>query len=32
MSLRSFQRHVQPHLRFVHIGRVRIYAVSELEP
>lgn len=31
MSLRSFQRHVQPHLRCVYVGRVRLYPVSELE-
>jgi hypothetical protein len=31
MSLRSFQRPVQPHLRCVYVGRVRLYAVSELE-
>jgi len=31
MSLRSFQRHVQPHLRYVYVGRVRLYPISELE-
>jgi hypothetical protein len=31
MSLRSFQRHVQPHLRCVYVGRVRLYPISELE-
>jgi hypothetical protein len=31
MSLRSFQRHVQPHLHCVYVGRVRVYPVSELE-
>lgn len=31
MSLRHFQRHVQPHLRCVYCGQLRLYPVSELE-
>jgi AraC-like DNA-binding protein len=31
MSLRHFQRHVQPHLRCVYSGQLRLYPRSELE-
>lgn len=31
MSLRHFQRHVQPHLRCVYCGQLRLYPVVELE-
>jgi excisionase family DNA binding protein len=31
LSLRSFQRHVQPHLRVVHVGRLVRIPVTELE-
>lgn len=31
MSLRHFQRHVQPHIRCVHSGQLRLYPVGELE-
>ncbi len=31
MSLRHFQRHVQPHLRCIYSGSLRLYPVSELE-
>jgi hypothetical protein len=31
MSLRHFQRHVQPHLRCIYSGQLRLYPVSELE-
>ena len=31
MSLRHFQRHVQPHLRCVYSGQLRLYPVAELE-
>lgn len=31
MSLSSFQRHVQPHIRCVYVGNLRLYPVKELE-
>ena len=31
ISLRHFQRHVQPHLRCIYSGQLRLYPVSELE-
>ena len=31
MSLSHFQRHVQPHLRCVYSGQLRLFPVSELE-
>lgn len=31
MSLRHFQRHVQPYLRCVYSGQLRLYPVAELE-
>jgi hypothetical protein len=31
MSLRHFQRHVQPHLRCIYAGQLRLYPVAELE-
>jgi hypothetical protein len=31
MSLRHFQRHVQPHLRCIYCGQLRLYPVAELE-
>ena len=31
MSLRHFQRHVQPHLRCVYSGQLRLFPVRELE-
>lgn len=31
MSLRHFQRHVQPHLRCIHCGQLRLYPLAELE-
>lgn len=31
MSLRHFQRHVQPHIRCVYSGQLRRYPVRELE-
>lgn len=31
MSLSHFQRHVQPHLRCVYSGQLRLYRPSELE-
>lgn len=31
MSLRHFQRHVQPHLRCVYSGQLRLFPVAELE-
>jgi hypothetical protein len=31
MSLRHFQRHVQPQVRCIHSGRLRLYPVEELE-
>lgn len=31
MSLRHFQRHVQPHLRSVYCGQLRLFPVAELE-
>jgi hypothetical protein len=31
MSLRHFQRHVQPHIRCVYSGQLRLYPVRELE-
>jgi len=30
MSLSHFQRHVQPHLRCIYCGQLRLYPVSEL--
>ena len=31
MSLRHFRRHVQPHLRCIYSGQLRLYPVTELE-
>jgi hypothetical protein len=31
MSLRHFQRQVQPHIRTVYSGQLRLYAIKELE-
>ncbi len=31
MSVDSFERHVQPHLRCIRRGRLRLFPVSELE-
>jgi len=31
ISLRHFQRHVQPHLRCIYSGQLRLYPVAELE-
>jgi hypothetical protein len=31
MSLRHFQRHVQPHLRCVYCGQLRLIPMAELE-
>ena len=31
MSLRHFQRHVQPSLRCIYSGQLRLYPVAELE-
>lgn len=31
MSLRHFQRHVQPQLRCIHSGQLRLYPLAELE-
>jgi hypothetical protein len=31
MSLRHFQRHVQPQLRCIYCGQLRLYPVAELE-
>ncbi len=31
MSLRHFQRHVQPHVRCIYSGQLRLYPVTELE-
>lgn len=31
MSLRHFQRHVQPHVRCVYSGQLRLYPVRDLE-
>jgi hypothetical protein len=31
MSLRHFPRHVQPHVRCVYTGKLRLYPVVELE-
>ena len=31
MSLRHFQRHVQPHLSCIYLGQLRLYPVAELE-
>jgi len=31
MSLRHFQRHVQPHVRCVYSGQLRLYRISDLE-
>jgi excisionase family DNA binding protein len=31
MSLSHFQRHVQPHLRCVYSGQLRLYRLSDLE-
>ncbi len=31
MSLRHFQRHVQPHVRCIYSGQPRLYPVVELE-
>jgi hypothetical protein len=31
MSLRHFQRHVQPHLRCVYSGQLRLYPVHDVE-
>jgi hypothetical protein len=31
MSLRHFQRHVQPHVRCVYSGQLRLYLLRDLE-
>lgn len=31
MSVDSFERHVQPELRCVYVGRLRLFALTELE-
>jgi hypothetical protein len=31
MSLRHFQRHVQPNLRCIYSGQLRLFPVAELE-
>jgi hypothetical protein len=31
MSLRHFQRHVQPHIRCVYSGQLRLYPLKDLE-
>lgn len=31
VSLRHFQRHVQPHVRCIYSGQLRLYPVAELE-
>lgn len=31
VSLRHFQRHVQPHLTCVYSGQLRLYPIAELE-
>ena len=31
VSLRHFQRHVQPHLQCIYSGQLRLYPVAELE-
>ena len=31
MSLRQFQRHVQPNLRCIYSGQLRLYPIAELE-
>ena len=31
MSLRHFQRHVQPHVRCVYSGQLRLYLMRDLE-
>lgn len=31
MSLDTFERYVQPHLRVIRLGRVRVVAMEELE-
>jgi len=31
MSLDSFERHVQPHLKLIRVGRVRLVPIAELE-
>jgi hypothetical protein len=31
MSLRHFQRHVQPHIGCIYSGQLRLYPVAELE-
>lgn len=31
VSLSHFQRHVQPHVRCVYLGKRRLYPVTELE-
>jgi hypothetical protein len=31
MSLDSFERHVEPHLKRVHVGRMRLIPVAELK-
>ena len=31
MSVDSFERHVQPSLRCVYVGRLRLFAIGELE-
>jgi hypothetical protein len=31
MSLRYFQRHVQPHLSCIYSGQLRLYPIEELE-
>ncbi len=31
MSLRHFQRHVQPHIGCIYSGQLRLYPIAELE-
>ena len=31
VSLRHFQRHIQPHVRCIYSGQLRLYPVAELE-
>ncbi len=31
MSLRHFQRHVQPHVRCIYSGQLRLYPIADLE-
>jgi hypothetical protein len=31
MSLDSFERHVQPHVRMIYVGRIRLIPITELQ-